>query len=139
MNPNLANVITGVLSRASELALQPLAVVVLDGGGHTVALQRHDHTSNRRADIAFGKAHGALVVGTGSRALRTRAEQQPWFIAAVTAAIGGALIPLPGGVLVRSCARELIGAVGVSGDTSDNDDAVAISGIEGARLAAQPA
>ena len=140
MHLTLANdVITGVLSRASELGLQPLAVVVLDAGGHTVALQRQDNTSNRRADIAFGKAHGALSMGIGSRALMTRAEQQPWFIAAVTAAIGGALIPVPGGVLVRSCAGELIGAVGVSGDTSDNDEAVAISGIEGAGLAAQPA
>lgn len=132
-------IISRTLRRAAELELQALVVVVLDAGGHVVALQRQDNTANRRADIAHAKAHGAVSLGVGSRALMTRAEQQPYFIAAATAAIGGALIPVPGGVLVRDPDGALIGAVGVSGDSSDNDEAVAISGIEGAGLTAQPA
>ncbi len=104
-----------------------------------VALQRQDNTANKRADIAHGKAHGAVSFGVGSRALMIRAVEQPYFIAAATAAIGGALIPVPGGVLVRDLDGALIGAVGVSGDTSDNDEAVAIAGIQGAGLTAQPA
>lgn len=131
--------INSTLKRAAELNLQPLAVVVLDTGGHTVALQRQNRASNKRAEIAFGKAYGALSLGVGSRALMARAEQQPYFIAAVTAAIGGALIPVPGGVLMRNDAGELIGAVGVSGDTSDNDELVALSGVEAVGLIAQPA
>jgi uncharacterized protein GlcG (DUF336 family) len=140
MKLDVANhVVNTVLARASELGLQPLAVVVLDAGGHVVALQRQDNASNKRADIAYGKAHGALSLGVGSRALMARAEQQPYFIAAATAAVGGALIPLPGGVLVRTAGGDLVGAVGVSGDASDNDERVAAAGIEAAGLTAQPA
>jgi uncharacterized protein GlcG (DUF336 family) len=133
------DIISRTLTRAAELQLHALAVVVLDAGGHVVALQRQDNTAIKRADIAHGKAHGAVSLGVGSRALMIRAEEQPYFIAAATAAIGGALIPVPGGVLVRDLDGALIGAVGVSGDTSDNDEAVAIAGIEGAGLTAQPA
>lgn len=140
MKLDVANhVVNTVLARANELGLQPLAVVVLDAGGHVVALQRQDKASNKRADIAYGKAHGALSLGVGSRALMARAEQQPYFIAAATAAVGGALIPLPGGVLVRDLGGNLVGAVGVSGDASDNDELVAVAGIEAAGLTAQPA
>jgi uncharacterized protein GlcG (DUF336 family) len=90
-----------------------------------VAAEREDGSSNKRFEIAFGKAHGALAFGMGSRALMARAEQQPYFIAAATTAVGGALIPVPGGVLARDGAGTLLGAVGVSGDTSDNDEAAA--------------
>jgi len=89
--------------------------------------------SNKRFEIAFGKAYGALALGVGSRALMKRAEEQPYFVAAATAAIGGALIPVPGGVLVADNAR-IIGAVGVSGDNSDNDEAAAVRGIGNAGL-----
>lgn len=140
MRLEVANdVVNTVLARAAGLGLQPLAVAVLDAGGHVVVLQRQDKASNKRADIAFGKAHGALSLGIGSRGLMARAEQQPYFIAAATAAIGGALIPLPGGVLVRDEAGDLVGAVGVSGDTSDNDELVAVAGIEAAGFTAQTA
>jgi uncharacterized protein GlcG (DUF336 family) len=103
-----------------------------------VAAEREDGSSNKRFEIASGKAQGALALGMGSRALMARAEQQPYFIAAATAAVGGSLIPVPGGVLVRDTAGTLLGAVGVSGDTSDNDEAAAAAGIEAAGLHAQP-
>ena len=115
---------------------KPLSVVVLDAGGHVTAFEREDGSSNMRFQIAHGKAHGAIALGLGSRALMARAEQQPSFIAAATSAIGGALIPVPGGVLVHNADGLLIGAVGISGDTSDNDEAAAVAGIEAAGLTA---
>lgn len=126
------------LAAARAEGLKPLTVVVLDAGGHLVAAEREDGSSNKRFEIASGKAQGALALGMGSRALMARAEQQPYFIAAATAAIGGSLIPVPGGVLVRDTAGGLVGAVGVSGDTSDNDEIAAVAGIEAAGLRAQP-
>ena len=122
----------------AERGFKPLTVVVLDAGGHVVAAEREDGASNKRFEIALGKAHGALAVGFGSRALMARAEAQPYFVAAVTSAIGGALIPVPGGVLVRDTSGTLLGAVGISGDSSDNDEAAALAGIEEAGLAGQP-
>jgi uncharacterized protein GlcG (DUF336 family) len=126
------------LSAARAEGLKPLTVVVLDAGGHLVAAEREDGSSNKRFEIASGKAQGALALGMGSRSLMARAEQQPYFIAAATSAIGGSLIPVPGGVLVRDTAGSLVGAVGVSGDTSDNDEVAAVAGIEAAGLRAQP-
>jgi len=113
-----------------------LSIVVLDAGGQVRAFEREDGASNARLEIAFGKANGALALGMGSRGLMARAEQQPYFIGAVAAAIGGALVPVPGGVLVQSADGEVIGAVGVTGDTSDNDEAAAVDAIEAAGLRA---
>ncbi|PRY48960.1 uncharacterized protein GlcG (DUF336 family) [Geodermatophilus tzadiensis] len=131
-------VIEGARAAARDQDLKPLTVVVLDAGGHVVAAEREDGSSTKRFEIAFGKAHGAIALGLGSRALMARAEQQPYFIAAATAAVGGSLVPVPGGVLVRDGSGTLLGAVGVSGDTSDNDEAAAVAGIEAAGLQAQP-
>jgi uncharacterized protein GlcG (DUF336 family) len=131
--------IAEIRSAAHAQGLKPMTVVVLDAGGHVVAAEREDGSSNGRFDIAYGKAHGAIALGLGSRALMTRAEQQPYFIAAVTSAIGGALVPVPGGVLVRDTEGNLVGAVGVTGDTSDNDEAAAVAGIEAVGLTAQVA
>lgn len=131
-------VISGARAKGREAGLKPLTVVVLDAGGHVVAVEREDGASNKRFEIAFGKAHGALSLGMGSRALMERAEQQPYFIAAVTNAVGGSLVPVPGGVLVKDADGALLGAVGITGDTSDNDELAAVSGIEGAGLVAQP-
>jgi uncharacterized protein GlcG (DUF336 family) len=131
--------IAGTRSAAHERGLKPLTVVVLDAGGHVVAAEREDGSSVKRFEIAHGKAHGAVSMGLGSRALMDRAEQQPYFIAAVTSAVGGSLVPVPGGVLVRDGDGTLLGAVGVTGDTSDNDEAAAVAGIEAAGLTAQPA
>jgi uncharacterized protein GlcG (DUF336 family) len=122
-------------AHAREIDCKPMTVVVLDAGGHVRAVEREDGSANKRFEIAFGKAHGALSLGMGSRALMARAEQQPYFIAAVTAAVGGALVPVPGGVLVLD-GDEVVGAVGVTGDTSDKDEAVAVAGIEAAGLTA---
>ena len=131
-------VIEGARAAAREKGYKPLTVVVLDAGGHVVAAEREDGSSTKRFEIAFGKAHGAIALGLGSRALMARAEQQPYFIAAATAAVGGSLVPVPGGVLVRDGSGTLLGAVGVSGETSDNDEAAAVAGIEAAGLQAQP-
>lgn len=117
--------------------LQPLTVVVLDVGGHVTAVEREDGASNKRFEIAYGKAHGALSLGLGSRALMERAEKQPYFISAVTHAVGGSLVPVPGGILVRDTEGRLLGAVGVTGDSSENDEDAGVSGIEAAGLVAQ--
>jgi uncharacterized protein GlcG (DUF336 family) len=129
-------IIAGALGHAEAAGLAPLAVAVLDRGGRLKAFERADGASNLRFEVAFGKANGALGLGVGSRALMARAEQQPFFVAAVNGAFGGALIPVPGGVLVRDGEGALIGAVGVSGDTSDNDEAAAVDGVQAAGLSA---
>ena len=122
-------IIDGARNAGRAAGFKPLSIVVLDAGGHITAFQREDGSSNKRFEIAFGKAHGALALGVGSRALMARAEQQPYFIAAVTNAIGGALVPVPGGVLVTDASGATIGAVGVTGDNSDNDEKAAVAGI----------
>ena len=131
-------VVEAARAAGRDKGLKPLTVVVLDAGGHVVAAEREDGSSNKRFEIAFGKANGALALGMGSRSLMARAEQQAYFIAAASAAIGGSLVPVPGGVLVRDGGGALLGAVGISGDTSDNDEAAAVAGIEAAGLTAQP-
>lgn len=131
-------IVSATLAAARARKLSPLAVAVLDARGAQKAFAAEDNTSLKRAEIAIGKAHGALAMGLGSRTLFTRAQQQPYFIAAVTHAVGGALIPVPGGVLIKDGAGALLGAVGVSGDTSDNDEAVALAGIEAAGCKADP-
>jgi len=140
MTINLATakqVIAAVQAHAAEQGLKPLTVVVLDAGGHVVAAERQDTPAIGRFEIARGKAYGALAFGLGSRALMNRAEQQPYFIAAATAAIGGALVPVPGGVLALDDAGRTLGAVGVSGDLSDADEAAAVAGLAAAGLTAK--
>ncbi|HLI00028.1 MAG TPA: heme-binding protein [Acidimicrobiales bacterium] len=137
MNLEVArNLIAGARAAGAQRGLQPLSVVVLDAGGQLRAFEREDGSSNARFEIAFGKANGALALGMGSRALMARAEQQPYFIAAATAAVGGKLVPVPGGVLVQDGDGTLLGAVGISGDSSDNDEAAAVAAIEAAGLQA---
>lgn len=131
-------IVAAAREHAGSVGCKPMTVVVIDTGGHVVAVEREDGSSTKRFEIAFGKAHGAVSLGLGSRALMQRAEQQPYFIAAAGAAIGGALVPVPGGVLVRDAGGVLVGAVGVSGDTSDKDEAVAVAGIEAVGLTPQP-
>jgi uncharacterized protein GlcG (DUF336 family) len=119
------------------MKLKPLAVVALDARGALRVVKVEDGGSLKRAEIAIGKAHGALALGMGSRAIHQRVEQQPYFIAAVSHVVGGNLIPVPGGVLVRDPAGTLVGAIGVSGDSSDNDETVAVAGIGAAGLTAE--
>src|SRR5260370_39169330 len=107
----------------------PLTVAVLDAGGHLVAFKREDKSGLLRFDIAFGKAWGALGMGFGSRTLAARAAKTPMFFTALAAASEGRIATNPGGVLIRKCAGDIIGAVGISGDSSGRDEACAIAGI----------
>jgi uncharacterized protein GlcG (DUF336 family) len=125
------------LKAAREKNFKPLAIAVYDARGALKALSAEDGTSLRRAEVAMGKAYGALAMGLSSRAIGKMAAERPHFIAAVTHAVGGMLIPVPGGVLMRDSRGALVGAVGVSGDVSDNDEAAAVAGIEAAGLAAE--
>ncbi|MDO5368915.1 heme-binding protein [Paracoccus sp. (in: a-proteobacteria)] len=125
------------LDRAGEMKLKPLTVAVLDAAGHLKVLLRQDGTSLLRADIAQGKARGAIGMGMGSRAIYNRAQEQPYFIQAMNTIAGGSLVPVPGGVLVRKDGA-IIGAVGITGDTSDNDEACAVAAIEALGLEADP-
>jgi len=127
-------IIAGALRHARGAKFEPLAVLVLDARGVPKAFAAEDGTSLRRYEIAQGKAHGALAFGLGSRELGKRAEARPRFMAAVTHAVGGMLVPVPGGVLIRDAERRIVGVVGISGDTSDNDEAAALAGIEAAGL-----
>ena len=129
-------IVAAAFEEAARLELKPLAVVVLDDGGHATAFERQDGASAMRFKIAHGKAYGAIAMGLGSRALFERAQQQPYFISAMNALADGALVPVPGGVLVRDGEGALLGAVGITGDNSDNDEKCAIAGIEAAGLVA---
>lgn len=129
-------IIGAALDQAHQLALKPMAVTVLDAGGHLIAAEREDGASNMRIEIARAKAHGAVSLGMGSRALMGRAEQQAYFINGAALAIGGSLVAVPGGVLVLD-GTEIVGAVGASGDTSDNDEKAVLAGIAAAGLGAQ--
>jgi len=124
------------LATAAEKKLKPLAVVVLDARGSLKAAAVQDGTSLMRSEIAHGKAYGALALGMGSRAIFKRATEQPYFVDAINTMARGALVPVPGGVLIEDSTGAVVGAVGISGDTSDNDEASAISGIEAAGLKA---
>lgn len=124
------------LAHARRLELKPITVAVLDAGGHLVALKREDDASLMRPDIAIAKAWGVLGMGVGSRALAARAASHPQFFAAVTALAGGRVVPVPGGVIVRAHSGATIGAVGVSGDLPEQDEACAVAGIAAAKLVA---
>ncbi len=121
-------IVDAALAYAVAHGLKPMAIGVIDARGALKTYAAQDGTSLKRGEIALGKANGAVALGMGSRALMKRAESQGYFITAATAAIGGSLVPVPGGVLIKSNGV-IIGAVGVSGDTSDNDEAMAVAGI----------
>ncbi|MEL6217747.1 MAG: heme-binding protein [Pseudomonadota bacterium] len=131
-------IISKAFAKGKEMGLKPLSICVLDAGGHLKAFERQDGASNLRFQIAYGKANGALGLGIGSRAINARAEAQAYFVLAANGAFDGGLIPVPGGVLVKAKNGEILGAVGVTGDTSDNDEIAAIAGIEAVNLVADP-
>ena len=128
-----------VLRLGREEGMHPLTVAVLDAGGHLVVLKREDGSGILRVDIAIGKAWGALGMGIPSRLIRDRLGDRPSFQNALAAASDGRLIPVPGGVLINDGNGETIGAVGVSGDTSDKDEYCAISAVAKAGLTPDPA
>jgi uncharacterized protein GlcG (DUF336 family) len=124
------------LAKGVEKKLKPLVVAILDARGCVKISAAQDGTSLLRGEIAHGKAFGALAMGMGSRALFQRAQEQAYFIGAVNALAQGRMVPVPGGVLILDDNGTLLGAVGVSGDTSDNDEICALAGIEAAGLKA---
>ena len=129
-------IVDAALQTGRNRSFMPLTVAVLDAGGHLVAFKREDKSGLLRFDIAFGKAWGALGMGFGSRELANRTAANPTFITALTTVSGGRLVPVPGGVLILS-GGDVIGAVGVSGDVSDNDEICAVAAIEAAGLQAK--
>ncbi len=131
------SIVRATLAKGRELDLKPLSVVVLDAGGHLKAFEREDKAAPGRFAIAHGKAYGAIMLGMAGTAQMARAEQQAYFMAAVNGVYGGQVVPVPGGVLVRDKKGDVIGAVGVTGDTSDNDAAAASHAIEAAGLTAE--
>ncbi|MFN4101746.1 MAG: GlcG/HbpS family heme-binding protein [Pararhodobacter sp.] len=130
-------IIATALARGREQEMKPLAVAVLDAGGHVLAFEREDGAPVGRFAIAQGKAYGALMLGVPSRTIGTMALERPHFVAALSGLYDGKVVPAAGGVLVRDATGAIIGAVGVTGDTSDSDAAVAVAGIEAAGLTAE--
>lgn len=131
-----SKIIEAAFARGGEMKLKPLGVSVLDAGGHLVAFARQDGASFLRPQMSAGKAYGALSIGMGGRRVEAFAKERPHLIAGVSDVSGGRVLPVVGGVLIRDKAGEIVGAVGISGDTSDNDEAAAIAGIEAAGLTA---
>lgn len=127
-------IIDKALEKGREINLAPLTVAVLDAGGQLMALKREDGSSLLRPQIAIGKAWGVLGMGFGGRELARRAAKMPSFFGALSDLAGGRMVPVPGGVLIRSDSGQILGAVGISGDTSDNDEICAVFGIKSAGL-----
>ncbi len=133
-----STIVDAALKKARDSNLAPLTVAVLDSGGHLVAFKREDKSGILRFDIAFGKAWGALGMGFGSRTLASRAAKTPQFFTMLAAASGGRMVTNPGGVLIKDSSGTIVGACGISGDTSDKDEMCAVAGIEAAGLKADP-
>lgn len=131
-------IVDAALISARARAFAPLAVAVLDAGGHLVVFKREDGAGIVRFDVAYGKAWGSLGMGFGSRELTERAARNPVFIGMLATVSGGRLVPSPGGVLIVDGGGQVIGAVGVSGDLGDNDELCAIAGIDAVGLRARP-
>jgi len=131
-------IIDAALAEGRKRRLAPLAVAVLDAGGHLIAFKREDGTGFVRFDIAHGKAWGALGMGFGTRELADRAAKSPTFVAALSVTSQGRMIPSPGGVLIVGADGEVVGAVGISGDIGDNDEVCAMAGIAAVGLSAIP-
>lgn len=129
-------IIDTALAHGRRAGLKPLCVVVLDAGGHVLALKREDQASFGRPQIATAKAAGCLAMGFGGRDIAQRAQARPEFYAALGGVLPQGLLPVRGGVLIRAAAGILLGAVGVTGDSSENDEACAVAGINAAALTA---
>jgi len=127
-------IVDAALAEGRRRKLSPLCVVVLDAGGHAVALKREDHCSISRPQLATAKAAGCLGMGFGGRELARRAQATPGFYASLAAVFPQGIVTVPGGVLIRDASGAILGAVGVTGDTSDNDELCALAGIAAAGL-----
>jgi uncharacterized protein GlcG (DUF336 family) len=131
-------IIDAAIAEGRKKSFAPLAIAVLDAGGHVITFKREDGASFLRFDIAYGKAWGALGMGFGTRELAERAAKYPSFVTALAAASQGRIVPSPGGVLVLDADGDIVGAVGISGDVGDNDEVCAIAGIAAVGLSARP-
>jgi len=131
-----SRIVDAALAKGRAMKFQPLTVVVLDDSGTMKAMQREDGASLMRPDIALGKAWGCLGFGTGNRVIVARAQSTPGFIDSLMAMSGGRVVPSPGGVLVKDKSGRILGAVGITGDTGDNDEICAVAGIQAAGLVA---
>ncbi|MDB5677925.1 heme-binding protein [Sphingomonas bacterium] len=131
-------IIAGAFAKGQALALKPLSVAVLDPGGHLIAFERQDGASTLRHAIATGKAAGALALGVSSRKIGDIAAERPSFVGALNAIAPAGVVPAAGGLIVVNANDAPLGAVGVTGDTSDNDELCAIAGIEAAELTYRP-
>ena len=129
--------IAATLEKGHEMGLKPLSVIVMDAGGNVQAFEREDGAAPGRFAIAHGKAYGSIMLGMAGTAQMARAEAQAYFMASVNGVFGGQVVPVPGGVLVRDAGGAVIGALGVTGDTSDNDAAAAQAGVAAAGLVAE--
>jgi uncharacterized protein GlcG (DUF336 family) len=130
-------IIAAAFAKGRELDLKPLSVAVLDPGGHLVAFQRADGASTLRPQIAIAKAAGALALGVSSRKIGEMAVERPTFVAALGPIAPHGVIPAAGGVIVVDGPGRPLGAVGVTGDTSDNDELCALVGLAAAGLQPQ--
>src|SRR5262249_7520557 len=129
-----STIVDKALEHGKSQNFKPLSVVVLNSAGDTIVLKRQDKTSILRTPIATAKAWGALGMGCGSRELERRSKANPAFFATVTEISGGRMVPVAGGVLIRDASNNIIGAVGISGDVAQNDEACAVAGIQAAGL-----
>jgi uncharacterized protein GlcG (DUF336 family) len=127
-------IIEAILARGAELQCRPLSVIVVESGCKVKAFQKEDGSSMIRFEMAFGKAYAALALGRSSRLVRIRNEEKPAFIRYLIAASGDQLFPEGGGMQIRDAGGQVIGAVGVTGDTEDRDEELAIYGIHAAGL-----
>jgi uncharacterized protein GlcG (DUF336 family) len=127
-------IITAALARSREAGYRPMGIAVLDEGGALKAFAREDGASMFRFDIALGKAWGAVGMGVSSRTLALRAKEVPNFFVALAATAQGKFLPQPGAVVIKDAAGQVIGAVGASGGTGDEDEAICIAGVEAAGL-----
>lgn len=127
-------IVRKTIEKAREMELKPISVIVLDSGGNVKAFERQDGAAPGRFAIAHGKAYGSVMLGLSGSAQMARAEEQAYFMQAVNGVYGGQVVPVPGGILVKDKRDRVIGAVGVTGDTSENDAAAGLAGIEHAGL-----
>ena len=130
-------IVRKAIEKGRELEMKPLSVIVLDAGGHVLSFERSDGASPGRFAIAHGKAYGSIMLGIAGTAQMARAEQQAYFMEAVNGVFDGQVVPVPGGILMHDKRGRIVGAVGVTGDTSDNDAIAGQAGVEAAGLVAE--
>lgn len=139
INLDLASrLVDEALKVARAEKMNPMTAVVLDAGGHFVAGKREDKSALLRFEIAYGKAWGALGMGRNTRVLEQNAQQRPWFIGSLSATSLGNMVPVPGGVLIRNAAKDIIGAIGITGDQADKDEICGVRAVKAVGLIPDP-